>query len=90
VNAKVINVDFEPAFCDHVGENAVHECLEGGRAITKSKEHYGGFKKAKRCDECTLPLVVVLDSNIVVSPSYIKFGEQGGVFHVIDEFWNEG
>jgi hypothetical protein len=89
VNTKVINVDFELAFRDYVGENAVHERLKGGRTVTKSKEHYSGFKKTERCDECTLPLVVFLDSNIVISPSYVKFGEQGGVLHVIDEFWDE-
>jgi hypothetical protein len=64
--------------------------LKGGRAITEPEEHHRGFEKAERCDECTLPLVVFLDSDVIVSPPYIEFSEQGGIFHIIDEFWDEG
>jgi hypothetical protein len=53
-------------------------------------QNYGGFEEAERCNECTLPLIVFLDSNIVIPPSYVEFGEQGGVLHVIDECWNKG
>jgi hypothetical protein len=89
VNAKVIYVNFEPPFHDHVGKYAVHEGLKGGWTITESEEHHSGFKKAERCDECTLPLVVFLDSDIIISPSDVEFSEQGGILHVIDEFWDE-
>jgi hypothetical protein len=90
MNAEIIYINFEPSLSDHVGKNAVHERLEGGRAIAESEEHYCGFEETKRCDECTLPLVFFLDSDVIISPPYIEFGEQGGILHIIDEFGNEG
>jgi hypothetical protein len=90
MNAEIININLESLFSDHVGKNTVHECLEGGRTIAESEEHYRGFEETKRCAECTLPLVFFLDSDVVISPPYIKFGEQGGILHIIDEVRNEG
>ena len=90
VNAKIIHIDLEPPFCDHVSKYMVHECLEGGWRITKAKEHNCGFEKAKGGDEGCLPLVRLADTNVVIPPSNVKFGEEGGVFHVIDEFQDKG
>ena len=28
--------------------------------------------------------------NVVISPVNVKFGEQGGLLHVVDEFWDKG
>ena len=41
-NKKVIHVDDEPSFCDHVSEGVIHELLECGGGIAKTKEHNGG------------------------------------------------
>ena len=41
-------------------------------------------------DECGIPLVSILDSNVVISPSDVKFGEDGGVFDLINEVGNKG
>jgi hypothetical protein len=90
VDTEVIDIDLEPTFRDHVGENAVHERLEGGRTVAKPKEHYSWFEKTERRDECALPLIFFLDSNVVVSPPYVKFGEQGRILHVVNEFWDKG
>ena len=65
---QVVHVDLEPSFCNHIGENMVHECLECGRGVAEPEEHYSGFKEAKRSDECCFPLVVLSDANVVVSP----------------------
>ena len=67
----------------------VHEGLEGRQCITKLKEHYGGFEESKRSNEGSLPLVFFLDANIVVAPSDVKFHEEGGILHIIDEFGDE-
>ena len=89
MDTEVIHIDFKPMFCYHIGENVVHECLECGWGIAKPKKHYGGFKESKGGDECSLPLVCLSNSNVVVPPADVKLGEQGRVFHVIDEFRNE-
>ena len=63
---QVVHVDLEPSLGDHVGEDVVHECLEGRRGIAEAKEHHGGFVESKRGDECCLPLVFLPDVNVVV------------------------
>ena len=41
-------------------------------------------------DEGSFPLVTFLNSDIVISPSYIKLGEDLGVFKFVDEVGNQG
>ena len=62
----------------------VHECLECQRSIAETEKHNCGFIKAEGSNECGLPLIFFANENIVISPSDIEFGEEGGVFHVID------
>ena len=64
----------------------VHECLKCGGSIAKSEEHDSGFKQSHGSDEGSLPLVLFLDADVVVSPANVTFGEQGGLLHVINEF----
>ena len=87
---QIIHVYLEPSFSDHISENVIHECLKSGRGIAKPKKHDSGFKEAERSDERCFPLVFLSDANVVISPSNIKLGEQCGVFHVIDQFRDEG
>ena len=39
-------------------------------------------------DKGCFPLVLFVNLNVVVPPSDVKFGKQGGVFRVIDEVYN--
>ena len=41
-------------------------------------------------DECCLPLVAFLYSDIVISPLYVKLGEDLGIFKFVDEVGNQG
>ena len=41
-------------------------------------------------DKGGLPLVSILYSDIVVSPSYVKLGEDLGIFKFVDEVGNQG
>ena len=63
----------------------IHEHLEYGGSIAESKEHDGGFKQAHVGNEHSLPLVFS-NMNVVVPPSDVKLGEQGGFFHIINDF----
>ena len=81
---QVVHVDLEPSLGNHVGEDVVHERLKGRRGIAKAKEHHGGFVESERGNECCLPLVFLLDTNVVIAPPDIKLGEQCRVFHVIN------
>ena len=62
----------------------VHESLECGRSIAETEKHDCGFIETERSDECSLPLIFFVNVNIVISPLDVEFGEESGVFHVID------
>ena len=84
MNTKIIHVDLKPFLSDHVGEDMVHEGLECQRSIAETKKHDCGFIEAKGSNECSFPLIFVVNVNVVISPSDIKLGEESRVLHVID------
>jgi len=85
VHHEVVHVDNKPSFSKVVGEDMVHKRLKRRRRVALAKEHYGRFVEPVRSSESSLPLVGLLDSNIIVSPSNIKFREIMAVFESIDE-----
>ena len=90
VDPQVIHVDLYPFLLQHVHKNIIHECLKCRGGIAKSKEHDCGFKESHGGNESGFPLILLLDADIIVFPANVKFGEQGGLLHVVDEFQNEG
>ena len=90
VDSHVIHVDLKPFFRKHICEDVIHESLEGGGGVTEPKEHDSGFEESHGGDESGLPLIFFSDANVVISPTNVEFGEQGGFFHVVDEFRDQG
>ena len=90
VDSHVVHVDFKPLLRKHIHKDVDHESLEGGGSIAESKEHDSGFKESHGGDESSLPLIFPSDANVVISPTNVELGEQGGFFHVIDEFRDQG
>ena len=90
VDSHVVHVDFKPLLWKDICEEVVHESLEGGGSVAESKEHDSGFKESHGGDESGLPLIFLSDANVVISPTNVKFGEQGGFFHVVNEFRDQG
>ena len=84
VDAQIIHIDLKPFLRDHVGKDMVHECLEHRRSIAETKKHDCGFIEAEGSDECGLRLIFCSNANVVISPPDIKFGEESGVFHIIN------
>ena len=68
----------------------IHECLKCGGSIAETEEHDGGFKESHGSNESGFPLILLPNANVVISPTNVKLGEQGGLLYVIDEFWDEG
>ena len=89
VNTHVVHIDLEPFLSNHVHTDVVHKCLEGGRCIGEAKEHNCWFIESQGGDEGCFPLVFFSQPDVVISPLYIELGEEGGVFHVVNEFWDE-
>ena len=90
VDSHVIHVDLKPLLRKHICKDVVHESLEGGGSVAESKEHDSGFKESHGGDEGGLPLIFFSDTNVVISPTNVKFGEQGGFFHVVDKLRDQG
>jgi len=63
----------------------VHERLKRRWRIALAKEHHRRFVEPVRSSESGLPLVGLLDSNIVVSPSDIEFREVTRMFERINK-----
>ena len=84
MDAQIIHVDLKPFLQDHISEDMIHECLECWRSIAETEKLDCGFIEAEGSDECGLPLIFFSNANVVISPSDIEFGEESGVFHVIN------
>ena len=84
MDAQIVHIDLKPFLRDHVSKDMVHEGLERRRSIAEAKKHNGGFIETEGSNECGLPLIFFMNMNIVITPSDIEFGEEGGVFHVIN------
>ena len=64
--------------------------LESGGGIGHAEEHDSGFIESSVGDEGGFPLVSFLYSDIVVPPSYVKLGEDFGIFEFVDEVGDQG
>ena len=89
VDEEIIHVNDKPSFCNHVMKGIIHEVLEGGRGISETKEHYGWFEESLMGDKGSFPLMFILDSDIIISPLDIKFGEDFCPLEFIDKIRNE-
>ena len=85
---QVVHVNQEPSFGNHVSEGVVHEPLERGWGIHHPEAHYHGLEEPLMDGKCSLPLVSILDSYIVVSPPDIKLGEQFCSLKFVEEVGN--
>ena len=63
--------------------------MECGGGISEAKEHYCGFEETFVGDESGFPLMSIFDSDIVVSPSDVKLGEDFHPLEFIDKVRNE-
>ena len=89
-DGQVVHVDDKPTLLDVVSKVEVHKSLERRRRATKSKKHHCGFEQSKRCDEGSLPFITFLDSNVIISSSYVELGKERELAKVINEVGDKG
>jgi hypothetical protein len=65
-------------------EYFVHHGLEGSWAVGEAEVHEQWFEENSFCSECSLPLIVCLNANIISSPLYIDVGE---VLHTLESMY---
>lgn len=58
--------------------------------VHEFEEHDHGFKKAFVCDEDSLPLMSIIDSDAVVAPSDAKLSEDFSSFEFVHKIRDEG
>ena len=85
VDEEVVHVNDKPSFCNHIPERVRHELLKSGGGVGHAKEHDGGFVESSVGDEGGFPLVAFFDSDIVISPSFVKLGKDLGILKFVDE-----
>jgi len=85
VHHEVVHINDEPSFREVVGKDMVHERLKGRQGVALAKEHNCRFIEPVRSSESGLPLVGLLNLNIVIPPLDIEFSEIPRVFESIDE-----
>ena len=90
IDEKIIHVDDEPAFCDHIMKRVIHESLESGRGVSKAKEHHSWFKESFMSDKDGFPLVSILNADIIIFPTNIKFGEDFRSLEFVNKVRDEG
>ena len=90
VNEQIVHVNDKPSFRNHVAKRIVHKTLESGGEVSEAEELYCGFKEPFVGDEGGFPLMSVFNSDIIVSPSDIKLGEDFCSLEFVDKVGNEG
>ncbi len=90
VDGQVVHVHGEPTLGDLSAKDHVHHHLEGSRGVGQSEEHNRRFEEALRGEECRFPFVAFFDADVVVSPSYVEFGEERATGEAVDGLRYEG
>jgi hypothetical protein len=76
VDKDVVHINCYISFIDEVTEYVVHHGLEGGRGVGESEEHHHWFEESSVCFECGLPLVAIVDADVIVPPVDIKLRKE--------------
>ena len=90
VDSDVIHIDWQPSLHNFHLKYGVHHHLECGWGVGETKEHDSGLKEPLLGEESCFLLISFFDANVVISPSYIKLGEQGTSLEAINYLRNEG
>src|SRR5882762_7829315 len=77
-NEDVVNIDDDASCPEDRVEQVVHDSLEGGRGVAEAKVHDLWDETAERGEECGTESVLWRNTNVVESPTNIKFCENHG------------
>ncbi|KDQ25396.1 hypothetical protein PLEOSDRAFT_1045877, partial [Pleurotus ostreatus PC15] len=89
VDQNVIQIDNDHTFHNELPEEVVHHGLEGRRAVGQSEEHYQQLEESARSPKHGLPLVTLLDLDVVETPLDVELGEVASVPEFIHQVRDE-
>ena len=75
IDENIIHVYRYLTFSYSVCEYRVHEGLKGGRTVCHAKVHYSWLEQSSVRDNSSLPFISLSDTNVMIPPSYVEFGE---------------
>ncbi|KAG5334194.1 hypothetical protein C0989_004080 [Termitomyces sp. Mn162] len=90
IDEDVVKVHTQYTLCYEILEDVVHYGLEGGRAISESKEYNEWLKQFPVGPESSLPLISLLNAHIIVTPLDIQLSEVLHTLEVVNELGDEG
>jgi len=85
VDEDIIEVHTYYSFHNEVLKDLIHHCLEGRRTICKAKEHHQWFEQPTAHPKCSLPLITLLHSHILITPSHVQLCEVPCIMKLIDK-----
>jgi hypothetical protein len=89
VDSNVIHIYRKPPLGHLPSEYCVHHHLEGGWQIGEAEEHNHGLEESFWGKEGGFPFISVFDTDVVIPPLDVKFGEQGAPTKVVNSLGNE-
>ena len=75
VDEDVVKIYTNNSLCNQIMEDVIHHRLKYGGAVSQAEEHYQSFKEPAIGLECCLPVILFLNTHIVVAPVDIQLGE---------------
>ena len=84
MDKDIIYVDCYLVARDEVYEDHVHQGLESSWRVGELKVHNTWFEESSICDEGSLPLVFLFDSDVVIASQYVKLCEDASFFQLVD------
>ena len=74
----VVHVAYDHPLADKTMENVIHHSLESGWGVTKAEEHHPRFVQPVVGGKGGLPLVPLLDPDVVETPLKVQSSEPLG------------
>ena len=71
-------------------KNVIHHGMTCGWGIAHSEEHYHWFIEPPIGFKCHLPFIPFLNSDFVVDPLDVQFGEVLPIFDLVHQFGDQG
>ena len=71
-------------------EDVIHHMLERSRSVSQAEGHHGRFEVSFPGPERGLPLVALLDPDVVVAPPEVQGGEYPGLLESVHQLHREG
>src|SRR3954466_12643201 len=86
---NIIKIDQDEFICVGV-EDEIHQASECWRSIDKAERHGSIFIRTKACSECCLGNIFFTNSNLMITHTKVKLGENFSTFKLLEKLTDVG